>query len=124
MQLVSPRPGTVTAAFDLLVTAQAAAAKVSNGVTADAATTLAEGVRSAKLAAAELFSATPRSEYQDLIAARRQAITGQQLLERALVIARASAGAGTDAAADLQITRLAHDAFDTFDAALEILDND
>jgi hypothetical protein len=120
MQLVSPAPGSVASARTYLVNAQSFAANVSNDPYANTLDFLQQGVANAKRAAQELFVAEPRSPFQDLVQARRHVIDGQQLLEQA--ISRHASAEGVDHGAEVK--GLAHQAFDAFESAFEILDND
>ncbi len=120
MQLVSPRPGTVVAAREFLVAAQGAAANVANDPYSATMTNLTDGVRNAGFAATELFMAEPASPYQDLVEARRHVIEGKQLLEQA--ISTHASAHGVDHGP--QVKLLAGQAFDAFENAFEIIDND
>ncbi len=125
MLLIQPFPGgTVDGARAHLVAAQGFAGAVANdpvpSQTNHVMEKLLSGVQSAKLAAAELFMAPPRSEFQDLVAARQHVIAGQQLLAKA-VSAQGSA-LGLDHSA--VVKQFASDAFNAFEDAFEILDND
>ena len=121
MQLVQPRPGgTVAAARINLVAAQGFAADVSNAPRVNTKANLTDGIRHARQAAAELFMAEPRSEFQDLIQARRHVIEGQQTLERALSFLESR----YEVDHTPQIKQFAHEAFNAFEAAFEIIDND
>lgn len=125
MRLIQPfAGGTVEGARAQLVTAQDFAARVSNDPTSPATlTNLTEGVRAAKFAASELFMAPPRSEFQDLVAARQQVIAGQQLLQQAVSVLLNQGGApGVDPTP--HVKSLAGQAFNAFEGAFEILDND
>jgi hypothetical protein len=125
MRLIQPFPGgTVEGARAQLVNAQGFAANVSNDPTSpNTLTNLTEGVKSAKLAASELFLAQPRSEFQDLVAARRQVLEGAQLLQQAVSVLLNQAGApGVDPTPHVKL--LAGQAFDAFEGAFEIIDND
>lgn len=121
--LIAPRPGNLDVAYDRVSSAQGAVADVLNerAITPTTQARLTDGVRLAAQAAAELFLAQPRSDYQDLVLARRQVIDGRQELEQALVTLRASAP-GIDVAAT--VLNHARRAFDAFEHALEILEND
>ncbi len=121
MRLIQPLPGgTVEGARTHLVAAQAAAADYLNAPATTPRSVLLDGVTAAKRAASELFLAPPRSEFQDLVAARQQVIFGQQNLERAY------SQLGTpDASSHLaDVHRYVKSAFDDFEAAFEIIDND
>lgn len=120
MRLVSPAPGSLASARTYLVNAQGFAANVSNAPTVDTLKNLQLGIQQASRAAAELFLAEPRSPFQDLVEARRHVLDGQHLLERA-VSAYGSAH-GVDHTP--QVKQLAGEAFDAFESAFEILDND
>lgn len=121
MQLVSPAPGSVAAARTHLVKAQGFAANVSNAPEVDTTANLAAGVQQAKRAAAELFLAEPRSPFQDLVAARRHVLEGQQLLEKAQKLLVSWGGLNSPLP---HVMTLASDAFDAFESAFEIIDND
>lgn len=121
MRLIQPLPGgTVDGARAHLVAAQGAAATYLNAPATTPRETLLEGVQAAKRAASELFLAEPRSEFQDLVAARQQVVLGQQNLERAYH------QLGTaDASQHLALVqRYVDSAFGQFEAAFEIIDND
>lgn len=120
MQLVSPAPGSIAAARTHLVNAQGFAADVVNNPYVNTLANLESGIVAAKRAASELFMAEPRSPFQDLVQARRHVIEGQQLLERA-VSAYGSAH-GVDPMPQVKLH--AGEAFDAFEAAFEIIDND
>jgi hypothetical protein len=122
MQLVSPRFGTIEAAQTFLNAAQGAAATVSNGpLTPDTPKVLAEGARQAANAAAELFMAQPRSDFQDLVFARQLALEGKDLLEQAIVAYGQELPAPI---AEENVQRLAREAFNIFEGVFEILEND
>jgi hypothetical protein len=123
MQLVSPIPGgTIAGAIHHLSAAQGAAADVTNSpLSPDTHARLVDGVRSAKLAAAELFLAEPRSQYQDLVAARRDVIEGQQLLEQAIEAFGQELPAPI---VEARVQQLAQDAFNVFEDVFEALYND
>jgi hypothetical protein len=121
MQLVSPAPGSLAAARTYLVNAQGFAADVSNAPEVDTASKLAAGIQQAKRAAAELFLAEPRSDFQDLVAARQHVIEGQQLLEKASALLFNWAGLNSPLP---HVKQLAGDAFNAFESAFEIIDND
>ncbi|MCW2928711.1 MAG: hypothetical protein JWM86_2679 [Thermoleophilia bacterium] len=120
MQLVSPRPGSLGAASTYLGKAQGFAANVSNDPTHAPLQNLTDGVKFAKLAAAELFLAEPRSEFQDLVLARQLVIEGQGLLEQAIKVQTTQFGSHQPA----QVKQLAHDAFNVFEDVFEIIQND
>jgi hypothetical protein len=120
MQLVSPAPGSLAAARTYLVNAQGFAANVSNQPEVDAVKNLELGVQQASRAASELFLAEPRSPFQDLVQARRHVLEGKQLLEQA-ISAHGSAH-GVDPTP--RVKQLAGEAFDAFENAFEIIDND
>jgi hypothetical protein len=120
MQLVSPFPGSVDVAFTFLADAQGFAGDVSNGTSSDVAKSLTEGVRSATRAASELFIATPKSDFQDLVAARRHTMEGVQLLQEARDTIKDANGVDPS----VRVKNLAYEAYTKFDWALEILDND
>ncbi|MCB0878076.1 MAG: hypothetical protein KDC46_03750 [Thermoleophilia bacterium] len=120
MQLVSPRPGSLAEARVLLANAQGYAANVSNAPYADTLANLQAGVRDAARAASVLMVAEPRSEFQDLVAARQHVVEGQQLLEQA--ISAYGSAYGPDHGP--QVKLLAGQAFDAFENAFEIIDND
>jgi hypothetical protein len=124
MRLIQPLPGgTVEGARAHLVNAQGFAANVSNDPTVDTLKNLTEGVVSAKKAAAELFLAPPRSDFQDLVSARKQVLEGAQLLQQAVSVLLNQGGApGVDPTP--HIKDLASQAFNTFENVFEILDND
>jgi hypothetical protein len=119
MQLVSPAPGSVAAARTYLVNAQGFAADVVNNPTLDTRAKLEAGVQQASRAASELFIAEPRSPFQDLVQARRDVLEGKQLLEQAIGALREGPVDPTP-----HVKQLAGDAFDAFESAFEILDND
>lgn len=122
MQLVSPLPGgTVENARAQLVVAQGHAAALSNAPGTDTARHLADGIAAARLAASELFLAQPRSDYQDLVAARQHVIEGQQALAKAND--RVLRWKSVDPPLPL-VKDLAFKAFLAFEGAFEILDND
>ncbi|MCW2922369.1 MAG: hypothetical protein JWL76_2243 [Thermoleophilia bacterium] len=124
MRLIQPFPGgTLEGARAHLVNAQGFAANVANNPSVDALKNLTEGVASAKKAAAELFMAPPRSDFQDLVAARQQVLAGAQLLQQAVSVL---SNFGGDLPADPtpHVKGLAGQAFDAFEAAFEIIDND
>jgi hypothetical protein len=120
MQLVSPFPGSLAGAREKLVAAQGFAANVVNDPYNKAVENLTSGLQAAKAAAAELFLAEPRSPFQDLVAARRQVLEGANLLEQAFY-AHGSAQ-GVDPLP--RVKALAGQAFDAFENAFEIIDND
>ena len=120
MQLVSPAPGTLASAREHLVDAQGAAANLANAPTTDTSNQLRIGLNAAHRSAEELLTATPLSKFQDLAAARDQVLEGAQLLEQA-ISSRTSAHHGVD---PLKIKLLAGEAFDAFESAFEIIDND
>lgn len=122
MRLVQPLPGgTVAGARAALGEAQGFAANVANNPGVDTYKNLTEGVKFAKLAAAELFMAEPRSPFQDLVLARQHVIEGQQTLQYALKVLTAG-DMGVDPAPFVRDA--ASKAFDAFEGAFEILDND
>lgn len=120
MQLVSPMPGSVASARTYLGNAQAQAANISNEPTVKTMDRLLDGVTNAKRAAAELFMATPVSDFQDLVAARSHVLDGQKLLEQG--VSALQVPSGVDPTFHVQV--VAKLAFDEFEAAFEILDND
>ena len=120
MQLVSPAPGSIASARVHLGKAQGHAGAVI-GWNGDIRSHLEGGVAAAKRAASELFLAEPRSPFQDLVAARRQVIEGQQLLQQAFA-AFTSPQMGPDPMP--YVKQLAREAFDSFENVFEILDND
>ena len=120
MQLVSPAPGSLAAARTYLVNAQGAAANVSNDPEVDTTKHLYAGIAAAKRAASELMTAQPRSDFQDLVAARQHVVAGQQLLEQA--IAAWGSAHGVDHTP--RVKQLAGEAFNAFENAFEIIDND
>lgn len=124
MRLIQPLPGgTVEGARAHLVNAQGFAANVANAPTVDTLKNLTDGVASAKKAAAELFLAPPRSEFQDLVAARQHVVEGAQLLQQAASVLLNQGGApNVDPTPHVKL--LAGQAFDAFENAFEILDND
>lgn len=121
MRLIQPLPGgTVEGARAHLVNAQGAAANVSNNPYVDTLKNLNAGIRSAKRAASELFLAPPRSEFQDLVSARRQVLEGVLLLEHAV-----SAYGSAHGVDNMPLVKdFAGQAFNAFEGAFEILDND
>jgi len=123
MQLVSPMPGSVAAASTFLANAQRFTANVltTKVATPDIPGDLANGMAQALRAASELFMAQPVSEFQDLVLARRQVIEGAQLLDRA---AEAYAEELPMPLPFQNTQALAHRAYDKFEAAFEILQND
>lgn len=124
MRLIQPMPGgTIEGARVHLGNAQSFAAKVSNDPTVDTLKNLTEGVVSAKKAAAELFLAPPRSPFQDLVLARQQVLEGAQLLQQAVTVLT-SFGGELPADPTPHVKDLASQAFDAFEGAFEILDND
>ncbi len=124
MRLIQPLPGgTVDGARAHLVNAQGFAADVSNEPTVDTLKNLTEGVRSAKAAAAELFLAEPRSPFQDLVAARQHVVQGAQLLQNAVSLLTTQGGA-PDVDPTPHVRDIAKLAFDAFENAFEIIDND
>lgn len=120
MQLVSPAPGSLASARTHLVAAQGFAANVSNSPTTRPTEYILEGIKAAKLAASELFLAQPRSDFQDLVAARQQVLAGAKALEAAFKVQTTQFGAQQPA----QVKALAGEAFDAFENAFEIIDND
>ena len=123
MQLVSPMPGSVAAASAYLGNAQQFTANVLNTTVAtpDIPNDLANGMAQALRAANELFMAQPVSEFQDLVLARRHVIEGAQLLDRA---AEAYAEELPMPLPFEHTQALARQAFDKFEVAFEILQND
>jgi hypothetical protein len=122
MRLIQPFPGgTVEGARAHLVNAQGFAANVSNAPEVDTLTNLTQGIASAKKAAAELFLAPPRSDFQDLVAARQHVLEGAQLLGQAVTLLTTYGGVDSPLP---QVKSLAGDAFDAFENAFEIIDND
>ena len=118
MQLVSPTPaGTIEAASAFLSKAQAAAGTVINQPSMTSMNALAGGIIAARKAAEELFLAPPRSEFQDLIAARQQVLEGQGLLKQAATLIVAPGN-------ETQVSTLARDAWNVFENVFEILEND
>jgi hypothetical protein len=125
MRLIQPFPGgTVDGARAHLVNAQDFAARVSNDPTsANTVSNLTEGVKAAKQAAAELFMAPPKSDFQDLVLARQQVLQGAQQLQQAVaVLLNQAGGPGVDPTP--HVKDLAQQAFNSFEGAFEILDND
>ena len=120
MQLVSPAPGSLASARTYLVNAQGAAANVANQPNVDTIKNLELGVQQASRAASELFLAEPRSPFQDLVQARRDVLEGKQLLEQA--ISAYGSAQGVDHTPRVQ--SLAKQAFDAFENAFEVIDND
>ena len=120
MQLVSPAPGSLAAARTHLVNAQGFAANVANSPSTNTLSNLQQGVQQASRAASELFLAEPRSPFQDLVAARQQVLEGKQLLEQA--ISAWGSAHGVDPTP--HVKQLAGQAFDAFEGAFEIIDND
>lgn len=120
MQLAAPRPGSIAAASTLLGKAQSAAASVAYRPMESPLQHLTDGVKYAKLAAAELFLAEPRSQYQDLVFARKLVIDGQQLLEKAIKVQTTQFGVQQPE----QVKALAYGAFNVFENVFEILEND
>lgn len=121
MRLMQPLPGgTIDGARAHLVDAQGFAANVANAPEhLKAAEFLTEGIKSAKRAAAELFIAQPRSDFQDLVAARHHVLEGAMYLEHASNELYRTGGVDPLP----QVKLLAGNAFDSFEAAFEILDN-
>ena len=121
MRLMQPLPvGSLEGARARLVEAQGFAADVANAPTTDTLVKLEGGIAAAKAAARELFVAEPRSPYQDLVAARQQVLAGASLLEQA--ISAYGSAHGVDPTP--QVKHLAGGAFDAFENAFEIIDND
>ena len=121
MQLVSPKPGSLASARTHLGNAQSFAANLSNDPKVDTHENLTGGIAAAKRAAAELLTATPRSEFQDLVLARKQVVEGQQLLEQAQKLLFVWGGLNSPLP---HVQKLAGEAFDAFEGAFEIIDND
>jgi len=121
MQLVSPAPGSLASARTYLVNAQGFAGSVSDDPTVDTVANLSSGIQHAARAAAELFLAEPRSPFQDLVQARRHVLEGQQLLEQAKNVLFNWGGTNDPYP---HVGQLAGDAFDAFESAFEIIDND
>ncbi|MCW2925959.1 MAG: hypothetical protein JWM98_3363 [Thermoleophilia bacterium] len=117
-----PSAPTVEHGRELLVKAQGAAADASNAPADATYASLMQGARAANSAAAELRAATPRSKFQDLDTAATQAEAGAKLLGQAAFVIDAGEFSGPTIVATVK--DLAHQAFDQFEAAFEIVDND
>jgi hypothetical protein len=118
MQLVSPFPGSVAGGQSKLEIARNLAAEVAADPYAGTMDKLQEGMRNAQSAAAELFMAQPSGPDQDLVAARRHAIEGRQLLWTATT--KHVSAHGVDHGTEVR--GLATSAVASFDAALQILE--
>lgn len=115
---ISPMPGSLADVRTQLGAAQDVAGQAADGnpVTADF---LLGGVAAARRAASILMTTQPESDYQDLVLARQQVLEGADQLRQA---ATALSGAhGVDPAS--YVRERAHDAFNRFEDAFEIIDN-
>jgi hypothetical protein len=125
MQLFQPLPSSPSSLPDArahLSAATAIAGKVNfdNALApTEARVQLAEGVRLAKLAAADLLLAEPESDYQDLVLARQQVLQGAALLEQAAWATGSAQGVDPMP----HVRDLARQAFEIFDSTEEILYN-
>jgi hypothetical protein len=124
MQLVQPLPrdpSSLANARTHLSDAMGVVGVVSSGPSLPSGTAerLWDGVRLAKLAAADLFLAEPESDYQDLVRARTQVLEGAALIEQAI----SAYGSAQGVDPTMRVKQLALEAYQVFDDTFEILDN-
>lgn len=120
MQLVTPALGSIAVVREHLGAAQAAAASILNDPSGPHRAVITEGIRQAQLAIDELLHTAPSSPFQDLAQARMQVMLGRDNLDRAFWTAGSAHGVNPLP----EVRRYARDAFDAFEAAFEIIDND